>query len=587
MVLKLLGRGHKTAAIMKGWNKHLNKYAHDRITNYTRLRHWFRRMLKWALYHYKETVTTAIWKPKQSYQTLTSKPVWKPTLSNHANDTKNQRWVPKQQHPTSNSEQQQQKNKQFCKDFLSQMNTIVPEPPQTSDLKNTTNTGKTEHDQTNKNECTTNFEKLSHYTTFEALLLKYKDSHICPKCDQHYWKEDKIQSKGHLTVCRRAQSVKTKLLLQEHSPNHDVPPSQPTVSSDDDPLQKEHEHGTTFPLQNPTVTIDNDIQKWEKDIQWPFITFNNDLMPNLVTILNDFQKTPYPTNLSLFEEKGVFGTLADRIAAIWQEVTLQPLKEYSYLYNLGSVLTGGVRVRYKLVHILLSGISFNKTKTLPQIRHPMFIKCNDWLIDEHIEVIRLLLLSKKVLRSTQGGHRLSSTSVCMNSFFAKKLLDEPEDALDWLRHTLYRHDLLFDHALLLEELCVPVNLSNTHWIMIFIDLKHGTFFPINPYHPTDPTDSELTLGFKIASTIADTFGLQTPVQRSPDYCHRLPIQKPADFINCGVYVCLYMVIYSFGSMSKQYVGDLLPRSIGECRLLLLSWILRGEIYFLPPDNKQR
>ena len=64
----------------------------------------------------------------------------------------------------------------------------------------------------------------------------------------------------------------------------------------------------------------------------------------------------------------------------------------------------------------------------------MFIKCNDWLIDEHIQVIRLLLLSKKVLRSTQGGHQLSSTSVCMNSFFAKKLLDEPEDALDWLRH---------------------------------------------------------------------------------------------------------------------------------------------------------
>ena len=121
----------------------------------------------------------------------------------------------------------------------------------------------------------------------------------------------------------------------------------------------------------------------------------------------------------------------------------------------------------------------------------------------------------------------------------------------WLRHTLYRHDLLFDHALLLEELCVPVNLSNTHWIMIFIDLKHGTFFPINPYHPTDPTDSELTLGFKIASTIADTFGLQTPVQRSPDYCHRLPIQKPSDFINCGVDVCFYMVIYSFGSMLKQ------------------------------------
>jgi hypothetical protein len=141
----------------------------------------------------------------------------------------------------------------------------------------------------------------------------------------------------------------------------------------------------------------------------------------------------------------------------------------------------------------------------------------------------------------------------MNSFFARKMLDDPADALDWLRHTLYRHDLLFDHALLLEELCVPVNLTNTHWIMVFIDLKHGTLFPINPYHPTAPTDQAQQLGYRIAVAIADEFGLRKPVMRSHDYCQRLPAQKPSDYINCGVYVCLYMVLYAFGSLSKHYI----------------------------------
>ena len=109
--------------------------------------------------------------------------------------------------------------------------------------------------------------------------------------------------------------------------------------------------------------------------------------------------------------------------------------------------------------------------------------------------------------------------------------------------------------------------------------------PVNPYHPTAPTDQEQQLGYRIAVAIADEFGLRKPVLRSPDYCHRLPAQKPSDYINCGVYVCLYMVIYAFGSLSKHYVGDLLPNTIGKCRLLVLAWILRGEIFFLAPSNK--
>ena len=52
---------------------------------------------------------------------------------------------------------------------------ILPEAPLTPGLKNTANTGKIEHDQTDKNECTANVENTSHYTAFEQLLLKHND----------------------------------------------------------------------------------------------------------------------------------------------------------------------------------------------------------------------------------------------------------------------------------------------------------------------------------------------------------------------------------------------------------------------------
>ena len=135
---------------------------------------------------------------------------------------------------------------------------------------------------------------------------------------------------------------------------------------------------------------------------------------------------------------------------------------------------------------------------------------------------------------------LNHTYLYEQFFFARKMLDDPADALDWLRHTLYRHDLLFDHALLLEELCVPVNLTNTHWIMVFIDLKHGTFFPINPYHPTAPTDQEQQLGYRIAVAIADEFGLRKPVMRSPDYCQSLPAQT---HLTTSISGCMFVYIW--------------------------------------------
>ena len=64
LVLRILSRGHRPAVIMKGWNAHLMKFNNDRITNYTRLRHWFRRMLQWAIHNPLQKKQQQIWRPK-------------------------------------------------------------------------------------------------------------------------------------------------------------------------------------------------------------------------------------------------------------------------------------------------------------------------------------------------------------------------------------------------------------------------------------------------------------------------------------------------------------------------------------------
>ena len=70
------------------------------------------------------------------------------------------------------------------------------------------------------------------------------------------------------------------------------------------------------------------------------------------------------------------------------------------------------------------------------------------------------------------------------SFFFPKFQDTPEEALDWSRNFLNCYDLLLPHKCLLEELWIPINLGNQHWILVTVDFVHGTYFAINPIHPT-------------------------------------------------------------------------------------------------------
>ena len=140
---------------------------------------------------------------------------------------------------------------------------------------------------------------------------------------------------------------------------------------------------------------------------------------------------------------------------------------------------------------------------------------------------------------------LSKTTMCLNTFFLSKLIDDEYEAYEWLEISLKRNDFLTHSGhILIEELLLPINLSNQHWILGTIDVKHHCYYAINPYNPLLPTTFELSIASFITEALSRKFNLQVQkfTDRSPNNVHNLPIQLPNDTINCGVYVSMYLVI---------------------------------------------
>ena len=167
--------------------------------------------------------------------------------------------------------------------------------------------------------------------------------------------------------------------------------------------------------------------------------------------------------------------------------------------------------------------------------------------------------------------------------FYTKLGEDQTKALEWLQIILQTKNLLTcSGQLLLKELLVSINLNNQHWILVTIDVKHCCYFAINPYRPEHPTEFDLSIASFITDALSREFNLQTTqfIHRSPNNVHHLPTQLPHDTINCGVYVSMYLITYAFGSFQQPFIGNLLiPKSIDECRVLMIARFLKGEIFF--------
>jgi hypothetical protein len=66
LALRLLLRGHHASTLMKGWNKYVQRHHRRSTSLTTKVTHWFKRMVKWALNHPLPDPSSVTSRPKAS-----------------------------------------------------------------------------------------------------------------------------------------------------------------------------------------------------------------------------------------------------------------------------------------------------------------------------------------------------------------------------------------------------------------------------------------------------------------------------------------------------------------------------------------
>ena len=80
--------------------------------------------------------------------------------------------------------------------------------------------------------------------------------------------------------------------------------------------------------------------------------------------------------------------------------------------------------------------------------------------------------------------------IIITEAYFPKLLENPQEANDWVRQTLMQLECLDDEGILAECLLFPVNMKSNHWILIELNMKDQTYWPYDPFSPAHPSPSD-------------------------------------------------------------------------------------------------
>jgi hypothetical protein len=398
----------------------------------------------------------------------------------------------------------------------------------------------------------------------------------------HYWTKHSIHSKKHVASCNKAQKMRLQLLsIRMEDMEQEATDNQQLIAVSEE-LKCQDQPNNIVEIIPSQQTGENDA--WEKLDGWEFITMNKELPAELQNKILAFQKNQEAHKWTLHYNHGVFGSLVNTVGDILVHIDQLPSKRTTKYYSVGTATIGGIQMEYKTIHILASGFDLSK-KYVPQAIFKTSTwqtrSSTTWLTDNHIEMLHLILDQKRVQLPKLTTMKLPNPTVVLSTYFFPKFQEDRAVALSWITANLNRHNLLFEHGCFAEDLLIPINVSNTHWILGIINLKHFCFFAMNPYRPNDPTAEELDKVRLVADELAKEYGFPKCNIKAPDHVESLPIQHSKDTFNCGVYISMYMTIYAFGSFAQTFIGNFLPTPIDECRFLLLAWLLKGEVFF--PD----
>ena len=122
--------------------------------------------------------------------------------------------------------------------------------------------------------------------------------------------------------------------------------------------------------------------------------------------------------------------------------------------------------------------------------------------------------------------------------------------------------------------------ENTHWNLIYINIKTNSFFPINPYHHLNPNKNAVEIGMNITASFSVCFKREQITCEAPATVKNFPSQS--DTQNCGIYVILFSLALferNLNSKEKMY-----QYSIDAYGLIKTAWLMTKERLFLVYHN---
>jgi len=147
-----------------------------------------------------------------------------------------------------------------------------------------------------------------------------------------------------------------------------------------------------------------------------------------------------------------------------------------------------------------------------------------------------------------------------------------------LKQKFISEGLWLDGHFLFETMLIPACIGNDHWILIVINVWDYTFFPINPYHPTEPHQRDFNGCNILIKSVLQEFTLPAFHPSMPAMIDQFPIQiqQTTNYVIFVVACCL-----AFLESNSQLISISVFFTTDEYRFLMVVWLLTKSKPSLP------
>ena len=173
-----------------------------------------------------------------------------------------------------------------------------------------------------------------------------------------------------------------------------------------------------------------------------------------------------------------------------------------------------------------------------QLKDVMLRLCQDVVLSDEVLNRALDMLAKA---------EVARNVILFNTFWYTKIKDGLYDeARQWLKRALGERD-----RKKLRLVCVPINISNVHWVLVFADLDRKTV------QEWDPASAEYPMDTSRINNIKDA--IEKALDMEKDTLTVCPAPKglpqQTDAINCGLFVVMYLIHLCFLRKREEDDGD--------------------------------